>query len=145
MSKNPKLNSEGYYDLTTFYGIREADKQLDIKHFTKRNKVPRVYIVSPFAGDVETNIANARRYCRFALERGYNPIASHLYYTQFRGDDSPAERQTGLNLGIDLLRGCSEVWWFGDTVSKGMYAELCQAKAWRIPAKHYDTNCNEIK
>ena len=29
-----------------------------------------VYIASPFAGDVEQNIENARRYCLKAMDRG---------------------------------------------------------------------------
>lgn len=34
-----------------------------------------VYIASPFAGDVEQNIENARRYCLKAMDRGVTPVA----------------------------------------------------------------------
>ncbi|GHU58874.1 hypothetical protein FACS1894133_4480 [Clostridia bacterium] len=149
MKRNQRLNAEGYADPTAYHGILKAEKQREaereIERYTKHNKVPRVYIVSPYAGDVEANVANAKRYCRFALKRGYNPIASHLYYTQFLNDSSKAERQTGLNLGLDLMRSCSEVWWFGEAISNGMYAELCRAKAWHIPTRHFDTELNVIE
>ncbi|MCL2861796.1 MAG: hypothetical protein FWE22_05240 [Firmicutes bacterium] len=32
-----------------------------------------VYICSPYRGDIETNVANARRYCRYAFDQGFHP------------------------------------------------------------------------
>ena len=42
----------------------------------------RVIIESPNAGDVEENVAYARRAMRDALQRGESPIAPHLLLTQ---------------------------------------------------------------
>ena len=44
---------------------------------------PLVYVASPFSGDVERNVMNARRYCRFAAESGAVPLAPHLLLPQF--------------------------------------------------------------
>ena len=45
-----------------------------------------VYVASPFAGDVEKNVMNARRYCRFVAESGAVPLAPHLLLPQFMSE-----------------------------------------------------------
>jgi hypothetical protein len=47
---------------------------------------PIVYICSPYSGDVEGNVDAARRYSRFAVDKGYIPIAPHLLFPQFLDD-----------------------------------------------------------
>ncbi len=42
-----------------------------------------VYIASPYAGEVEQNLAFARAACRYAMEQGHTPVAVHLLYPQF--------------------------------------------------------------
>ena len=39
-----------------------------------------VYIASPYSGDVERNVAFAKAACRYAMNQGVTPIASHLLY-----------------------------------------------------------------
>jgi hypothetical protein len=41
----------------------------------------RVIIESPYTGDVDVNVAYARRAMRDALQRGESPIASYLLLT----------------------------------------------------------------
>lgn len=62
----------------------------------------RVILESPFAGDVEANIAYARRAVRDSLSRGEAPIASHLLYTQdgILDDNDERERQWGIDAGL---------------------------------------------
>lgn len=62
----------------------------------------RVILESPFAGDVESNVAYARQCVRDCLLRGEAPIASHLLYTQpgVLDDNVPAERQHGIDAGL---------------------------------------------
>ena len=62
----------------------------------------RVILESPYAGDVEANVAYARRCLRDSLSRGEAPIASHLLYTQpgVLRDDVPDERKLGINAGL---------------------------------------------
>ena len=119
-----KYNSEGYYDPTTY----EALSSIENEERSLRTFRPIVYICSPYAGDVETNVQKARRYCRFAVDKGYIPIAPHLLFTQFLNDDSPKERQLGIFFGNVVMSKCSEVWVFGEHISNGMEAEIKRAK-----------------
>lgn len=65
-----------------------------------------VILESPYAGDVERNVAYARRCMRDLLIRGYSPIASHLLYTQpgVLDDGDLLERQVGIAAGLQWLR-----------------------------------------
>ena len=62
----------------------------------------RVILESPYAGNVEENVAYARAAVRDSLLRGESPIASHLLYTQpgILKDDVPDERQLGIEAGL---------------------------------------------
>ena len=93
---NDYRNSEGYPDPTAGEALSRiaANEKQSLRAFR-----PIVYICSPFSGDVEENIANARRYSRFAVDKGYIPIAPHLLFPQFLDDDNPEERELGLFFG----------------------------------------------
>lgn len=87
---------------------------------TKRKKV---FICSPYRGDVEGNIKKAAAYCRMACEKGYMPIAPHLFIPQFLDDDVETERALGISMGLDLLLLCEEMWVFGNP-TEGKTAEI---------------------
>lgn len=55
-----------------------------------------IYIASPYAGDIETNTAFAKKACRYAIHQGHTPIAVHLLYPQMLDDAEPTEREIGL-------------------------------------------------
>lgn len=95
-----------------------------------------IYIASPYAGDIEKNVAFARRACRHAIHQGYIPIAVHLLYPQMLDDSDPAERERGLRLGQQLLRRCDELWVCGDRISSGMAREISEANHLSIPVKN---------
>lgn len=61
-----------------------------------------VIIESPFAGDIQLNVAYARAAMRDSIMRGENPYASHLLFTQpdILNDDDPHERSLGMALGF---------------------------------------------
>ncbi len=120
-----RFNKEGYVDFTPYKAI----KAIENKKEPRFPFHPMVYICSPFAGEVEINIENARRYSRFAVEKGYLPITPHLLYPQFLDDDSQRERDLGLFFGLVLLDRCTEVWVFGDRISNGMKAEIKRANS----------------
>ena len=62
----------------------------------------RVILESPYADNVEGNVAYARAAVRDSLLHGESPIASHLLYTQpgILRDDVPDERQLGIEAGL---------------------------------------------
>lgn len=73
----------------------------------------KVFICSPFRGDRQGNAERATGYSRMAYEKGYLPIAPHLLFPQFLDDGKEEERQVGIQMGLDLLSYCDEVWVFG--------------------------------
>jgi hypothetical protein len=61
-----------------------------------------VIVESPYAGDIDANVAYARQCVRDSLSKGEAPIASHLLYTQpgVLRDEVPDERQWGIDAGL---------------------------------------------
>lgn len=123
MSVN-KRNSEGYYDPTAYEALVKIEREARQAHAFR----PMVYICSPLSGNIAANQRSARRYCRFAVDGGYIPLAPHLYFPQFMDDGSGAERDLALFMDIVLLSKCDQLWVFGDRVSKGMSIEIEKAK-----------------
>ena len=134
-------NSEGYVDPTAFEALSgiEREEQKALRAFR-----PIVYICSPYAGEIEKNVTAAKRYSRFAVEKGYIPIAPHLLFPQFMNDEDPTERELGLFFGNAIMSKCSEVWVFGDRISNGMAAEIKRAR-WKNYRLRYFTEELEEK
>ena len=104
-----------------------------------------IFVCSPLAGDMEANKAKARRYCRFVMEQGNVPFAPHLLFPQFLDDTVPAERETGIGMGLLVLESCSELWCFGPDISPGMAVEIEKAgNTLGIPIRQFDDNCQII-
>ena len=136
-----KLNSEGYCDPTAYEAMTLVEKE----ERALRAFRPIVYICSPFSGDVEGNIASAQRFSRFAVDKGYIPIAPHLLFPQFLNDNDPKERQLGLFFGNALMSKCAEVWVFGSIISPGMAAEIKRAKWKDYRLRFFNENCEEVQ
>lgn len=104
----------------------------------------RVFICSPYHGDVENNLKAARKYTKMVVVAGYCPFAPHLFFPQILDDKDPEERMKGITLGVEQMKVCDEVWVFGTYISKGMGYELEKAKELRIPVQLYDADENRI-
>lgn len=104
----------------------------------------RVFICSPYRGDVEKNLKAARKHARLAAIIGYCPVAPHLMFPQFLNDRDPEQRILGITLGVEMMKVCDEVWIFGDRISSGMAYELEKAKELDIPVRLYDNEGNRI-
>lgn len=100
-----------------------------------------VYICSPYRGDVDYNVAKAQFYCQFATSQGMVPVAPHIYFTQFLDDDEPEERRLGLEMGLDMMKHCVELWAFGPRLSEGMITEIETAEKLGIPIMFYSDKC----
>lgn len=61
-----------------------------------------VIVESPYAGNVEANLAYARQACRDCIDRGETPFASHLLFPQFLDDSDEGERHCGINRGLEI-------------------------------------------
>lgn len=88
----------------------------------------KVFVCSPFAGNVELNIQKAREYCRIEMMQGNVPFAPHLLYPQFLNDNDPTEREQGLRMGLEIMKCCDELHVYGPTISNGMAREIA---VWR--------------
>ena len=135
-----KYNSEGYPDPTAYGALSSIESEARALRAFR----PIVYICSPFAGDIEKNVAAARTYSRFAVEQGYIPIAPHLLFPQFLNDSDPKERELGLFFGNAIMSKCSEVWVFGSHISSGMEAEIKRAKWKNYRLRYFTENLMEV-
>ena len=143
-------NKEGYSDPTAGAAMskimkeyrQERKAQWQIEHDAKTRK--RVYVASRYAGDVDQNTANAVRYCKYAIQRGYMPVASHLLYPAILDDNDPQQRTLGTMFGLALLNLCHEVWVFGEQLSPGMEREVVEAKRLNKPIRYFDSNLKEV-
>ena len=131
-------NSEGYFSPTEFEAftrIEKAEKEAAFR--------PVVYICSPYSGDTERNIENARKYSRFAVDRNYLPITPHIYFTQFMNDEVPEERKTAIFMNRVLLSKCVELWVFGSVISRGMKGEIKRAKRKHLKIRYFTEKMEE--
>ena len=99
-----------------------------------------MFVCSNYRGRVSRNREKARQYARQVVICGYIPVAPHLFYPQFLDDLNPEERLIGINLGIEQLKTCDEMWIFGSQISEGMALEIEKAREYDIPVRLYDEN-----
>lgn len=95
-----------------------------------------VILESPYAGDVEANVAYARAAMRDSLMRGEHPIASHLLYTQpgILDDNAPEERARGIAAGLAWRRVADKAVFYVDRGwSAGMEASRAVYEREGIP------------
>lgn len=99
----------------------------------------RVILESPFAGDVEANLAYGRQCVGDAIRRGWAPIASHLLYTQpgVLDDNKPDERRLGIDAGHAWIESADAmVVYFDLGISAGMKVGIARAEAAGLPVDY---------
>lgn len=96
-----KFNHEGYFDPTTYEALTNIHRE-EMAADKKAAYLPLVYVCSPYAGDVETNVKNARAYSRFAVDENAIPVTPHLLYPQFMDDGNETEREMAIRDGESL-------------------------------------------
>lgn len=131
-------NPEGYPDPTAYQALANVAAQQRKQMFR-----PVVYICSPYAGDTQKHTADARRFCRFAVDSGAIPLAPHLLLPQFMDDASADERELAMFMDLVLLTKCAELWVFGDAISPGMAREIRKAEARNMQIRYFTTECKE--
>ena len=95
---------------------------------------PIVIVESPYAGDIEANLAYAREACANCLTRGEIPYASHLFFPQFLDDLQPVEREIGMTAGYAFWRNASKIVFYLDRgMSNGMRRAKTRAIDMNIP------------
>lgn len=137
-----KFNGEGYYSPTEHEAFARMEKAEKAARKAAAFR-PIVYICSPYSGDTEKNMENARKYSRFAVDSNCLPITPHIYFIQFMNDDIPEERATAFFMNRVLMSKCAELWVFGDTISSGMKAEISLAKRKHIRIRYFTEELEE--
>lgn len=94
-----------------------------------------VYICAPLKGDIEGNIEKALKYSKIVHEMGCIPIAPQIMLKGILDDSNPAERKTALDIGLELVGHCNELWVFSEPPSEGMRGEIELARERHIPVK----------
>lgn len=104
----------------------------------------KVFICSPFRGNIEENTKRARYYARITAGAKEIPIAPHLYFPTFLDEKNFSERMKGIEMGLELMDLCDKVYVFGFEITDGMKFELAHAKETNKPVWLYDTNFEKV-
>lgn len=112
----------------------------------------KVFVCSPLVGNVPEDASEhvieqamknnqdwAEMYCWYVTMHGHRPFAPHLFYTRFLNDRDPKARELGIQMGLEDLKECVELWIFlheGDTPSRGMKREIELAEKQRITIRY---------
>jgi len=134
-----KFNGEGYKDPTSYEALSKV-----VRDSEDYSYLPLVYICSPYAGEVETNVTKAKKFSRFAVNKMCIPLTPHFLYPQFMDDNNPAERNLASHINYVLLGKCEELWVFGSVVSPGMGHEIGIAKKRNMKIKYFSEELQEV-
>ena len=104
----------------------------------------KVFICSPYKGNLKKNLENAIGYCRMADIYSKLPIAPHVYFTRVFPEEGWRGRYTGMSWGKDLMKQCKEIWIFCNELTEGMIEEIEEAKKLGLNMKFYNTDREEI-
>lgn len=105
----------------------------------------KVFVCSPYRGDIEKNTKKTVFAAKVLCGCGYIPVVPHLYFPQFLDDSDQHQRIKGIELGIELMKECDLLWLIGLEITSGMEYELEAAKEIRIPVRIYDDQLRRVK
>ncbi len=94
----------------------------------------RVFVCSPYRGNVRENRALAQAVCREVLLAGDAPFAPHLLYPGVLDDADSGERALGIGAGLSWLAVSDEVLVVGEP-SAGMRQEIAAAETLGVPIR----------
>ena len=116
-----------------------------LEKFDKADKYfPLVYVCSPYRGNVNENVINARKYSRFTFDEKNIPITPHLLYPQFINDNDLFERNIAIHkINYVLIGLCKEMWVFGDVITEGMEREILIAKKRKMRIRYFSKDLKE--
>lgn len=90
----------------------------------------RIYVASPYAGDIEKNTEFAKNACRFVMEQGHAFFCPHLLYPNILDEHNPRERQLGLDMGLAMLQNCDE---YGEPLRWNRWLSFGSHSQWNYP------------
>jgi hypothetical protein len=103
--------------------------------------VKRVFLISPYSGDVERNLKYADKCQTFCFSSGWAPFAGHLQYTRVLDDSDEKDRSFGMTSAYEWLIVSELAVAFMDLgVSRGMHADLDAASRLKVPIQYLSLN-----
>lgn len=106
---------------------------------TKAKERPLVFIAHQVSGDVEKNLESAARWVRWAiLKADVWAVAPYIGLCAALDDADVDERTIGIDISLEVLKRCDELWLCGHVVSSGMQIERDFAHGRGIPVKRFD-------
>lgn len=104
----------------------------------------KIFICSPYRGNIEENTKKAAYYGKIAVGADMIPIIPHLYFPLFLDENNPNKRMKGIEMGLELLETCDEVYVFGFNITEGMKLELNHARKKKKLVRLYDEGFNKV-
>lgn len=94
-----------------------------------------IYLCHPVSGDVENNLARARRWVRWIYDTqpGVAVLCMWVIDCEVLDDSNPAHRAVGLEHDFAILERCDEVWAVGGRLSSGMLMEIEHGLGHNVP------------
>ena len=129
--------------------MKTDEEVLEYKELLKKFNLteeyyPLVYVCSPYRGNVNENVINARKYSRFTFDKKNIPITPHLLYPQFINDNDLFERNIAIHkINYVLIGLCKEMWVFGDVITEGMEREILIAKKRKMRIRYFSKDLKE--
>ncbi len=77
------------------------------------------------------------------MSRWYSLGTSYHLYSVLDDEDED-ERNAGIDMGLELLNICDELWAFGDKISEGMLNEIESAKSLGIIVRRFNERCEPL-
>lgn len=91
-----------------------------------------VYICSPYGG-LKENARRAHEYGQAVAREGYIPVIPHVMWHGIFKDSDLEQRKQALAAGLELLKRCHQLRYFGKDITPGMQEEINFARANGIP------------
>ena len=88
----------------------------------------RVFICAPYDGENTRSREKIWGYYWFAREHSCTPVAPYLYYPQFFYEFDERDRRQMKSLARYDVEICSEIWVFGDVITRDMEDQLRAAR-----------------
>lgn len=93
----------------------------------------KIYVCSPLRGNIARNLTRAKKYAKKIIKEGHIPIVPHLFFASILDDRIPKQRTQGLEMGLEMLKGCDSIRVYGEYISEGMKEEIKLAEQIGIP------------
>jgi hypothetical protein len=105
----------------------------------------RVFLISPYSGDVERNLKYADKCQTFCFSSGLAPFAGHILYPRVLDDNIEKDRDFGMRSAYAWLSVADMAVAFMDLgVSRGMRADLDAARRLSVPIQYLSLNGSPI-